>query len=140
MLLRRILLFILVFVIGAACGTLGLETFHRSHDSSVLFERKLKCQSLARDFVKRRTSDFTHSSLQRADYSPARASCIAEVNDTFTRPDSANPLWSFNVFDVVTGEVLFATSCSDAAGDCGSRAGARQDDAFINALHRAGKP
>lgn len=137
--LRRVLAFVLVFVIGAACGALGLETFHHSRDASILFERKLKCQSLARAFVKHRTSDFTHTSLQRVDYSPARASCIAEVNDTFTRPDSPNPLWSFSVFDVVTGEVLFATPCTDVAGECSTKAGAQQDDAFANALRSAAK-
>jgi hypothetical protein len=133
--LRRSLQFAVVFLLGAACGGIGVEMFNHSHNAQILFERKLRCQTLARTFVRKRSSNLSSASLQRVDYSPARTSCIAEETDSTPGPDFT--LWSFNVVDVVTGEVIFATPCKEMAGDCSRTADESQDKAFQKALRSA---
>lgn len=136
--MRKSVQVLLIFVAGAAVGGGAVESYHHSHDAQLTLSRKLRCQKLARDFVQRRSKYPSTAVLSRMDYSASRASCIVAENDVVYT--SSPPLWSYNVIDVLTEEVLFATPCSDSVtSECHSKARKSQDDAFDRALRNAEK-
>ena len=70
-------------VLGAA-ATEGFNVYRQSHDSQI-FQERLRCKAVADAYVKEENStdpDHVSSTLDKVDYSPARNSCVAEVERT----------------------------------------------------------
>ena len=100
-----------VFVIGILCGGLAVEAGHIFRDGHrhEVFEERLRCKALAEAYVKGQSEE-PYTMLERVDFSPSRNSCIAAIHKvTFPHSDQ-----TFNVVDVISGEVLSHSWC---AGD-----------------------
>ncbi len=73
-------------VLGAA-ATAGFNVYRQTHDSQI-FQERVRCKAAADAYVKVNTDLNDNSetgrnvSLYKVDYSPARNSCIAEVETT----------------------------------------------------------
>src|ERR1035441_2561498 len=79
---RKITIMALIagIVLGAA-ATEGFNVYRQSHDSQI-FQERLRCKAVADAYVKEENStDPEHVSwiLDKVDYSPARNSCVADV-------------------------------------------------------------
>jgi hypothetical protein len=112
MLRNNVVRFALLFLIGAIFGGSAVEVAHRSHDTQVLFNQKLKCQKLTSGYQKSTSMPGIGTIVELidfVDYSPARSSCIAA-----TRRFMPMGLRAYGVIDVVTQESLWDKTCSDS--------------------------
>jgi len=107
---------LLGFCVGAALD----ETLHtirnrqakaKDRDSNEVFQRRVRCKSLADDFVTKATDDNTSLFLERIEFSPARHSCVG----AFTRAMSGKrgTLYSYEAIDILTGETLYSGECAE---------------------------
>jgi hypothetical protein len=126
MMTRKITIIALIagIVLGAA-ATEGFnvyrqsqESYRQSHDSRI-FQERAHCKAVADAYVKENT-DLNDSNvaggsvtLEKVDYSPARNSCVAELNTTHYARSVF--LEFYSVQDLLSGETLFSTKCT---GDC----------------------
>src|ERR1039457_2335470 len=95
MMTRKITIMALIagIVLGAA-ATEGFNVYRQSHDSyrqshdSQIFQERLRCKAVADAYVKANSTDvqanptdpnFVSVTLDRVDYSPARNTCVADV-------------------------------------------------------------
>lgn len=123
---------------GVLIGGASVETFHRARDRQrrEVFAQRLRCKSLAEDFAKNHTSSYLTMFVQRSDYSLARNTCIAS-DSMLTETQN-----TFDVVDVITGEVLSTSHCErkepTSSSFCGNGKDialtARQTKAFEEAL------
>jgi hypothetical protein len=104
-------------VLGAAARE-GFNVYRQSHDSRI-FQERVHCKAVADAYVKENT-DLNDDSvtgrsvtLEKVDYSPARNSCVAELEETTYFRGGA--LVHESVRDLLSGETLFSTDCT---GDC----------------------
>jgi len=100
-------------VVFGAAATEGFNVYRRSHDSQS-FEQRVHCKAVADAYVKEHT-DLTDNSdtgtsvtVDKADYSPARNSCVAEV-ETTTYFRGGFVTYE-RVQDLLSGETLFTAS------------------------------
>ena len=107
-------------VLGAA-ATEGFNVYRQSQDSyrqsrdSQIFQERARCKAVADTYVKENSSDLKENptdpngvvlTLNRVDYSPARNSCLAEVETTrFFRGGGTE---NESVEDLLSGETLFS--------------------------------
>ena len=118
---RKITIMALVggIVLGAAT-TEGFDVYRqsqnsgrRSHDSEV-FQQRVHCKAVADAYVKEHTDLKDNSEtgasamLDKVDYSPARNSCVAELERTDDLGRTMRE--SSRVQDLLSGEILFSTS------------------------------
>ena len=109
-------------VIGAA-ATEGYNVYRQSQNSyrwlqaSQIFEQRAHCKAVADAYVKE-NSDLTENSetgtsvtLDKVDYSPARNSCVAELETVYIAPRVATEFVS--VKDLLSGETLFSVKGTD---------------------------
>jgi len=120
MMTRKITIIALIagIVLGAA-ATEGFNVYRRSQDSQI-FQQRVHCKAVADAYVKENSTDFKKDpnpsvgvtvTLDKADYSPARNSCVAEFEriDDFGRTGRE----SISVQDLLSGESLFSENCTD---------------------------
>ena len=133
-------------MVGIALGgaaTEGFNVYRGSHDSRI-FQERARCAALAAAYVKENSTDskqdpFAKSwvtvTLDRADYSPARNSCVAELETTY---------WSSRIItetesvrDLLSGESLFSSKCTE---DCIAVRPLYADPAFDYVMKNASEP
>jgi hypothetical protein len=119
---RKITIMALIagIVLGAA-ATEGFNIYRQSHDSRI-FQERLRCKAVADAYVKENSTDFKEDdstaqswvtvTLDKVDYSPARNSCVAELETTYSsqRVALAN-FEDLSVRDLLSGETLFSSRC-----------------------------
>jgi hypothetical protein len=101
-------------VLGAA-ATEGFNVYRQSHDNQI-FQERLRCKAAADSYVKENTDLSDNSAIGRSvevekvDYSPARNSCIAELESTtYFR---GGVLVSESVQDLLSGETIVSNQCN----------------------------
>jgi hypothetical protein len=102
-------------VLGAA-ATEGFNVYRQSHDSQI-FQERLRCKAAADAYVKEEHStdpEHVFVNLEKVDYSPARNSCVAEVERDFITEHAHFEV--LNVQDLLSGETLFAAKCPKTEG------------------------
>jgi hypothetical protein len=117
---------IIALIAGIVLGTAATEGFNvyrqsqdsyrQSHDSRI-FQERLHCKAVADAYVKENTDLNDNSvtgrgvTLEKVDYSPARNSCVAELETVYFAPRVATEFE--NVQDLLSGETLFSVSSTD---------------------------
>jgi hypothetical protein len=132
--------FIAGIVIGAA-ATEGFNVYRQSHDSQI-FQERLRCKAVADAYVKENSTDKNSTeprgvflTLDNVDYSPARNSCVAELETvSYYR---GGVLTIENVEDLLSGEILFAINCTE---ECEMLRAMFLDRAFDYVMKNASKP
>ena len=149
MMTRKITIMALIggVVLGAA-ATEGFNVYRQSQDSyrqshdSQIFQERLRCKTAADAYIKEKSTDFkedptAHSgvsvTLDKVDYSPARNSCVAELETAYI----PSPLAFKSVQDLLSGETLTSVKCDDVCEMMGSPF---IDSVFDYAMNNASKP
>jgi len=128
-------------VLGAA-ATEGFNLYRRSNDSQS-FQQRVRCKAVADAYVKENTDINDNSvtgrsaTLDKVDYSPARNSCVAEVETATYFKGGA--LASESVQDLLSGETLFSLPCNKGCVDVVQKK-IWIDPAFDYVLSSADKP
>ena len=129
-------------VLGAA-GTEGFSVYRQSHDSRI-FQERARCKVIADAYVKENSTNFKEDpnppdgvtvTLDKVDYSPARNSCVAELERTDDLGRTMRE--SSSVQDLLSGESLFSESCT---GDCAALTSVWTDRAFDYVMKNASEP
>jgi hypothetical protein len=139
-----IMMFIAGTILGAAT-TEGFNVYRQSHDSQV-FQERARCKAVADAYVKATSTDFKEDStaqsgvavtLDKVDYSPARNSCVAELQTIYFTPPTG--ILFDSVQDLLSGETLFSVSCT---GTCVEEFQKTQfvDPAFDYVMKNADEP
>jgi len=121
----------IVFVVGILVGAATIERFHavRDHHRQQFFEQRLRCKSLAEVYAKTNSDDHTSVFVDRTDFSRARNSCVASISIS----KATSRFWTYQVVDVITGELLFTDSCDEKDSQSPSFCGGGRD---INLMHK----
>lgn len=137
--------FIAGIVLGAA-ATEGFNVYRQSHDSQI-FQERLRCKAVADAYVKQSSTDennakprwaFSTVTLDNVDYSPARNSCVAELETVRLNTYNRGGVFEIgNVEDLLSGESLFAINCTE---ECEMRRAMFLDRAFDYVMKNASKP
>jgi hypothetical protein len=124
-------------IVGLLLGGGTVEYGHRSFDqhSKQAFEQKLRCKSLADQYIREHSDDPHGTALGQVDYSSSNNTCFATVT-TYTR--YGNAVWKgWELVDLVSGKVESMGTCSEAY-DCADgrdlRYSQNMDIAFKNAI------
>jgi len=145
---RKITMMVLIggIVLGAAT-TEGFnvyrqsqDSYRRSHDDQS-FQQRVHCKAVADAYVKKGTDlrdnseTGTSVTLDKVDYSPARNSCVAQVETVeFFRGGSTE---RESVEDLLSGETLFSVSASQiGSGRTAKRTGLDLDAVRVTLLPR----
>lgn len=142
MMTRKITIMALIagIVLGGA-ATEGFNVYRQSHDSQI-FQERLRCKAVADAYVKENSTDFKEDptaqsgvtvTLDKVDYSPARNSCVAELETAYI----PSPLAFKSVQDLLSGETLTSAQCDDVCEMMGSPF---IDSVFDYAMNNASKP
>ncbi len=124
---RKITIMALIagIVLGAA-ATEGFNVYRQSHDSQIsqersrIFQERARCKTVADAYVKENSTDFKENptaqsgvtvTLDEVDYSPARNSCVAELETVYFAPRVTTEFES--VRDLLSGETLFSVNSRD---------------------------
>jgi hypothetical protein len=120
--LAKVLLLIAGIFLGAA-ATVGFNVYRQSQDNyrrsqnSRIFQERVHCKAVADAYVKENT-DLNDNrvmgksvTLDKVDYSPARNSCIAELETTIYFRGGA--LVSESVEDLLSGEDIVSNNCTN---------------------------
>jgi len=100
-----------VFVVGILVGAGTLEVFQiiREHRRREFFEQRLRCKKLAEEYAKSHSDNYNSVLPDRSDFSTSRNSCVASTDEY-----SGNARFvSYQVVDVVTGELISTASCDN---------------------------
>jgi hypothetical protein len=109
-------------IILGALATGGFDFYRQSQDSyrqsheSRVFQERVHCEAVADAFVKENTdlndNGVTGRSvtLEKVDYSPARNSCVAELEETTYFRGGA--LVFESVRDLLSGEIMVSNECT----------------------------
>jgi len=98
-------------VLGAA-ATEGFNVYRQSRDGQI-FQERVHCKAVADAYVKANSTDvqanptdpnFASVTLDKVDYSPARNSCVAELETAYYSLQTA--LEFLSVRDLLSGETL----------------------------------
>ena len=155
MMTRKITIMALMLIAGIVLGaaaTEGFNVYRQSHDSyrqshdSQIFQERLRCKAAADAYVKENSTDFKEDptaqsgvavTLDKVDYSPARNSCVAELETVHFAPRVA--IEFEKVQDLLSGETLFSVPC---AGDCAEEILKKVwiDPAFDYVINNASEP
>ena len=119
MMTRKITIMALMLIAGIVLGaaaTEGFNVYRQSHDSyrqshdSQIFQERLRCNAVADAYVKEKSTNPESFLLilDKVDYSPARNSCVAELERVYI----SAPLETENVQDLLSGETLFSANCT----------------------------
>lgn len=120
---RKITIMALIagIVLGVAV-TEGLNVYRQSHDSRI-FQERLRCKAIADAYVKENSTDFKEDptaqsgvtvTLDKVDYSPARNSCVAELETTYySQRIALGNFEDLSVQDLLSGETLFSVRSTD---------------------------
>ena len=116
MMTRKITIIALItgILLGAA-ATEGFNVYRQSQNSRI-FQERARCKAAADVYVKENTDLNDNSvtgrsvTLEKVDYSPARNSCVAELNTTIFAPGAAYE--SYSVRDLLSGENLVSNACT----------------------------
>jgi hypothetical protein len=100
-----------VLVIGILLGGICLEAVHivRDKHRNDVFEKRLRCKSLADAYINTNTNDDYVTQLRRVDFSPSHNSCIAMTRRLALKGSDDE---RFEVVDVISGDVLVRGECS----------------------------
>lgn len=113
----------MAFIAGVVLGGTATEAFNVyrlslvSHRESQSFQERLNCKAVADAHVKENTNirddgvTGTSMMLEKVDYSPARNSCVAELQTVYSTPRGATGFDS--VEDLLSGKTLFSVSIAD---------------------------
>jgi len=129
-------------VLGAAT-TEGFNVYRRDHNSRI-FQERVHCKAVADAYVKANStnsqsstddSTFVSVTLDRVDYSPARNSCVSELETAYVarRVD----ITVESVQDLLSGETLFSSKCTD---DCEALKNWYVDPAFDYTMNNTSAP
>jgi hypothetical protein len=118
-----------VFVVGILIGAGAVESFHivRDRHRQQFFEQRIRCENLADTYAKSNTDAHTSMFVDRTDFSRARNSCVASISK------ATSGFWTYQVVDVITGDLLFTDFCSEKDSQSSSFCGGGKD---INLLHK----
>ncbi len=141
MITRKITIITLIagIVLGAA-ATEGFNVYRQSHDSRI-FQERAHCKAIADSYVKENTDLNDNNvmgrsvTLEKVDYSPARNSCVAELETVYFAPRVATEFES--VEDLISGETLFSARCTE---DCAALKFVFVNRAFDYVMKNADEP
>jgi len=130
---------ILALIAGILLGAAATESFNvyrQSHDSQS-FQERLRCKAVADAYVKEDPAAKIGFivTLDKVDYSPARKTCVAEVEATDWGP--LNVLVIYSVRDLLSGESLFSARCTK---NCDALKLVYTDPAFDHVTKSATEP
>jgi hypothetical protein len=154
--MKKLWLFALVALAGICVGAAideGLRTVRnrkppaKDPDNSELFQHRLRCRSVADDYIKANSDDSSSLFLERVDFSQSRHSCVA----TFIRWTTGKrklercncfvEIHDYEAVDLLSGETLFSGSCVENEPDshifCGNGRDMRLDKERGKALESA---
>jgi hypothetical protein len=105
-------------IVLGATATEGFNIYRRSHDSQI-FQERARCKAIADAYVKENSTDLKANpnpssavtvTLDKVDYSPARNSCVAELETAreFQTPRRFLLIEDVSVQDLLSGETLFS--------------------------------
>lgn len=129
-------------VLGAVAAE-GFNVYRQSHDSRI-FQERVHCKAVADAYVKANSTDvkasptdttFVSVTLDKADYSPARNSCVAELEAAYVAPPASTVFES--VQDLLSGETLFSVRCT---GDCEVEKSTFVNRAFDYVMNNTSEP
>jgi hypothetical protein len=112
---------IMALIAGIVLGAAAMESFNiyrQSHDSRI-FQERAHCKAVADAYVKEKSPDLKEDpfaksyitvTLDKVDYSPARNSCVAELDTAYWSPRGVLDI--FNVRDLLSRETLFQARCT----------------------------
>jgi hypothetical protein len=115
---------------GVILGAVSMAACYRERSvrSNELFTRRLKCNTLAEEYAKRRSgparTGLVKYSPTMVDYSDSRDSCVGQFDVVYSHPEPLSDESAIYVVDLGTNEVLFDEGCS---GDCSDTLGRAQD-------------
>jgi hypothetical protein len=109
--MRRLWPFALVALVGLCLGVALDEARHMAlnRNNVEVFQQRLRCKSVADDYVKKNSDDNSTLFLERVGFSPSRRSCVA----AFTRWTTAKrgEIHDYETIDILSGETLFSDGC-----------------------------
>ena len=108
------------FFVGLAVGGGAVEGYHLVHDKTTaeVFSRRLRCEEIASQYVKKESSDTELLRVELVGYSAASNSCVAYLTDwNQLFPTHTDREW--RVMDLLSGEVFYSESCRQEQGYTG---------------------
>jgi hypothetical protein len=142
MMSHKITIMALMLIAGIVLGagaTEGLNAYRQSRDSQI-FQQRFRCRAAADAYVKEKSTDSNEDpfsgvtvTLDKVDYSPARNSCVAEVETAYVFKGGA--LVSESLRDLLSGETLFSVKCPDY--DCEAPWSSFVNSAFDHVMNNA---
>jgi hypothetical protein len=102
------------FFVGLAVGGGAVEGYHLVHDKTTaeVFSRRLRCDELASQYVRKESSDTELLRVGLVGYSAASNSCLAYLTDwDQLSPTHTDQEW--RVMDLLSGEVFYSESCRE---------------------------
>jgi hypothetical protein len=124
--MKRLWPFVLVALISLCLGAALDEAMRtvrnrqsraRDRDGDEVFQQRVRCKSLADDFVKKSSDDSTTLFLERVEFSSARHSCIGAFMRVLA--GKRGTVYSYEAIDILTGEALYSGTC--VGNDANSR-------------------
>jgi hypothetical protein len=103
---------VVIFLVGVAVGGGAVEGYHVAHDKTTaeIFSRRLRCDEVANEYVKKESSDTEFLRLELVGYNIASNSCVAYLTDgNQLFPDHTDREW--RVMDLLSREVFYSESC-----------------------------
>ena len=120
MMTRKItIMAVIAGIVLGVTATEGFNVYRQSHNNRI-FQERLRCKAVADAYVKENSTDskedpFAKSwvtvTLDKVDYSPARNSCVAELDTTYWYAPTL--LERLSVQDLLSGESLFFANSTD---------------------------
>jgi hypothetical protein len=130
------------FVLGVLVGTGSAVAFFAARDGKrqEVFREKLRCKEVADSYVKSNSEEGVLVTTDRVEYSAARNSCLASIDEIHGRTGGSSEY--YRAVDLMSGEVLYAGFCNNNTASGGSYCGngknvtleRSRDDAFVTAL------
>jgi hypothetical protein len=147
MMTRKITIMALIagVVLGVA-ATEGFNVYRQSQNSQIFqeFQEQARCKTSADAYVKENTTIAEESTdtgvsvmLDKVAYSPARNSCVAEMEKTSYFPHNA--IESYSVEDLLSGETLVFEFCNKGCDEMLLKM-ELIDPVFNYVIHNADKP
>jgi len=112
---------IMALIAGIILGTAAIEglNVYRQSLKSQIFQQREHCKTIADAYIKESSTDFKVDptaqsgvtvTLDKVDYSPARNSCVAELETVYFNQRTAYE--SLSVRDLLSGETLYSANCN----------------------------
>lgn len=109
----------LMLFVGLAIGAGGVQTYQRVHEqrTAEVFSRRLRCNELANQYVRKESNDTQSVSLEMVGYSAVSNSCVAYFQ-IWNQLSPRYTVREWRVMNLLSGEQLNTDNCREER-DCG---------------------